>query len=99
VKVKYNRVDEATVEQFADKHGLTMIVSERENQELPRFSAHFEDAEIQSDGFLVSTYGDGETEAEAICDYGGKISLQILVFKAYTSHRWEVRVPRITEEA
>ncbi|HKX46196.1 MAG TPA: hypothetical protein VJP77_05800 [Planctomycetota bacterium] len=93
-------VPEQTLADFATAHGLKMRVTERPSamRELFRFYAEFEGAEILGDGVLISTTGNGNTEAEAIKDYAAAISERVLVLRAYGKDRKEIRVPRIVPE-
>ena len=86
-----------TIEQFADLHDLTMLIRERPKDlwRHGRFWASFEDCEEKGDGTLIGTYGNGDSEAEAIADYGEKISGKTLVIGAYTTDRKELLVPII----
>jgi hypothetical protein len=64
-----------------------------------RFIALFKDCEEKGDGTLISTYGNGNSEAEAIADYGDRISGKTLVIGAYTADRKELCVPIIERAA
>lgn len=100
MKVRLHKIPESTLEDFADKHGLTMVVRERGGKNAKTgtaFFACFERAELATqDGyFLISIYGDGHTPEEAIEAYGRKISEGQLVVDAFRDTRREIRVPRI----
>ncbi len=99
-------VPEMTIEDFADSHGLVMQVMERESADIAmahigpngRFYAHFKGAEIKGNRVLISTFGDGATEANAIANYAKEISEKILVFNAYDkAARLELKCPRFVE--
>ena len=97
-------VSSDTLENFADKHGLVMLVNERIPANLGgrwdeslRFYAHFDDAEVKKGGFLSATHGNGASVEEAIESYMAAISEQLLVVNAYGGiHRKEIRMPRFT---
>lgn len=97
MKIIYSYVvpeEEMTLEEFADKHNLTMYVYERKNKNLPRFYARF-DAEVSEGRFLKSVFGEGDTPEEAIVDYIPQISQKLLVLNAYSRSRKEIKVPKL----
>ena len=76
-----------TLVEFADKHGLTMTVGEREGTGPNQFFAHFNRVDEMRDRMLVGTYGDGATPDEAIAAYGDKIQGKRLVYDAYRERK------------
>ena len=87
-----------TIEELADQHNLTMIVTERElyrECSVHRWYAYFEDAETKDGPMLIDTYGDGGTPEEAIADYARRISGKLLVINAHQKSRREIQVPRL----
>ena len=86
------------IEDFADKHELTMVVVERDvdlSVILPRLYASFENTELINDGLLIRAYGNGDTEKEAIDDYASRISNRIIVVNAYRENRHKIVVPEV----
>lgn len=103
MKVERELCPRMGLEEFADQHGLTLQVTERamddyqRRNNIPRFVAHFKGVEVASAGILSSTYGDGNTEHEAIANYAKAISTKTLVVNAYKSDRVEIpRVPHLS---
>lgn len=97
MRIKRNFQPRSTIEQFAEMHGLTMEIRER-SKDLwgnGRFIASFEHCEEKGDGVLIGAYGNGNTEEEAIEDYGRRISGKMIVLNASTQVRKEMRVPII----
>ncbi len=95
MKTTVNKQPRQKLSDFADQHGLEMIVNERPKKysELPSFYANFARVEVKDGNFLRSTHGDGQTPEEAIEDYRRQISEQDLVFDAYRSTRRDIRAP------
>ena len=88
-----------TLEEFAERHNLKMIVKERSHIESPtRFYAYFDGAEFKDKSFLISMYGNGSNEQEAIYNYAREISGKLMVIGAYTDNRKEILVPIIKEK-
>jgi hypothetical protein len=77
-----------TLEEFADRHGLTMVVRERRADMGPAMRFY-------ADGsLLVGTYGDGPTPEAAIADYALEIrGGRRLVYGAWTHDRREFETP------
>lgn len=83
-----------TLEDFAERHGLRMIVGERSRRSgFPAYYASFERIEIKDGSILRGVSGDGETPEEAIADYAKKIAGERLVFGAYTDARRVFEAP------
>ena len=93
-------IPEMTIEDFADKYGLTMTIRERPRPvgDSLRYYAYFDGAEVQDGGCLIATYGDGATEAQAIAAYGKRIALRRLALNATGADRREIDVPRLIQE-
>lgn len=104
MQINVIRVAETTIEEFADRHGLVMEVSERRmdrwqrSHRLERFTATFKGVEVADAGMLLSVYGSGDTEIDAIRNYAERISSERLVVDAMKSTRREIAVPRLVEK-
>lgn len=101
MKINRTAYPEMTIDAFAVEHDLTMEVTERamdawqRSRGLKRYVAHFRRAEIKDGPMLVSAYGEGDTEQEAIQHYVDRISHTTLVVDAMANCRREIRVPRL----
>lgn len=84
-----------TIEEFADQHGLVMEVHERDDPKLPRYYATFKDVNVVDGVLLRGEYGNGDTEEEAIRNYGDALSFKTIVVNAGMANRREINVPRI----
>jgi hypothetical protein len=89
-----------SLEDFADAHGLTMEVNERDESFTgkDRFYASFQDCETKtrsSDNYTVATYGNGATVKEAIAEYKNAIRGLILIKDACSRARREIVVPEL----
>lgn len=95
------RIPDATLEQFAARHDLTLEVKERRTAlDSPmRFFASFKGTEVKGDRVLTGVYGDGNTPDAAAADYAKSISLTRIVVDAMTKNRREIDVPRLTHAA
>lgn len=84
-----------TVDEFADKYNLEMVVSERGPGPIGHlFFARFKYCEILSGGLLMGAFGDGATPQTAINDYLKEISGKLLVYKeGDKEQRKEILVP------
>lgn len=90
------RLNEQSLEDFADKHGLTMKVCERENPEYGmRFYASFQGVEVKDGSILKSEYGNGDDPDSAIRYYAYQISHKYLVKDAYGVNRQEFTAPKL----
>jgi hypothetical protein len=98
MKIERNLLEQMTIKEFAERNDLTMEITERRESSsfLASFFASFKDCELSDHGKLISIYGDGNTEKEAINNCARRISCKILVFKAYTKDRKEIIVPKLT---
>jgi len=97
MKINRERVEEMTIEEFADMHGLTMNVFERRVGigDSMRFYAEFAKVDVMDGGCLRGVYGNGATEEQAIADCAKKISLERVVVNAMGTNRREIVVPRL----
>lgn len=104
MKITINRVKKrkpVRLEDFADEHGLEMIVNERELDELDvqrgrdnlRFYARFKGVQTKKGAMLTVDCGNGATPEEAISDYVPKIAGKRLVFDASQGSRREIDTP------
>lgn len=92
-----NRIPSCTIEEFANRHGLEMVVVERKEPigSPIRYYARFERAEIKTNGMLCNEFGNGENPEEAIMNYAVAIEMKTLVINAYQDDRKEIEVPRL----
>lgn len=85
-----------SIESFADEHGLTMEVHEREASDLPRYYAKFSHVETKSGNTLTGVTGNGESEDAAIAEYARLISGKRIVVHAMDSNaRREIDAPEL----
>lgn len=76
MKVTIERVNRLTLEEFANKHGLEMVVTERTNGS---FYASFRRFLVKEGCMRRGVYGDGKTPEEAIKNYAPQISQHVIV--------------------
>lgn len=99
MKIILNEQPRMTLEEFADKHGLVMEVTERDKQEIGplcrrfRYYACFRGAETKVCHILRSEYGNGSTPAKAIANYARKTSGRLLVINNFQTSRREIQCP------
>lgn len=93
MKIEREFITRESIENFADRHGLTMRVNERSTSGLPRFYARFKDVEVGNGCILIGAFGNGDTEDEAIAAYAAEISKQRLIVNAGTAERREIIAP------
>lgn len=99
MKIERHLIPRDTIEAFAVRNNLVMEVYERnvdDKDSDKRFYAHFKYAEVKEGSMLRGSYGDGPTEDAAIRNYANEISGQLLVIKAFSKERHEIRVPIIS---
>lgn len=89
MEIEIHRYDCQKVEEFADAHGLKMVVRERGANHHPnaRFYASFEGIEVKDGCILSGPFGNGATPEEAIKNYLPEISKRVLVHNAYRDDR------------
>ena len=98
MKVEITLLEKSTLEDFADKHDLIMVVEEKNtkhpsftNGNYVTFSAHFRNVKIKLEtGSGWDGYGSGQTPELAIEKYGQEISCETLI-----AGRREIEVPYI----
>jgi hypothetical protein len=95
--MRVEAISEMTIQEFAERNGLTLVVRERRvAADSPvRYHAAFEGAEVMNRGMLEGAYGDGASPDRAIDDYAAHISLKRLAVGAFTDKRREIDVPRL----
>lgn len=101
MKIIRNEIPRMTLQEFADKHDLTMVITERNpimHHNLPSYYCRFQNCEIKENSTLSSVAGNGSTEADALADYAAKISGRYLVFNAYQDSRKEVQCPILVQQ-
>jgi hypothetical protein len=98
MKTVIKRIDETTLEEFAEANDLTMTVNERRlpKGDPARFYASFNGIEVKDGPVLCSTYGNGSTPEEAIRAYAPEISMKTLVLDAMRPTRKTIESPRLT---
>ena len=82
-----------TIYDLGDVMG-TDLIARRFAGQGTRWSARFEQTEIQEGCFLVGAYGDGDTPVEAIADYAERIRGKVLVHRHWRDGRREYSVPK-----
>ena len=88
---------EMTLEDFADKHDLTMMIGDRGfDSDVDRFYAYFDNTETQDGHMLRCEPGNGSTHNEAMCDYAKRISQKTLIVNVYQKQRQEIQTPIFT---
>lgn len=97
MQIETDYIAKMTIEEFAEKHNLTMQITERNAKENDpaRYYARFKRSDIKGDGVLIGSYGDGATPEDAIRDYARTINLKTLVIDGNTDTHREIKVPRI----
>ena len=103
MKTIVSTIKQQTLEEFANEHKLTMLVTERNPNDLGsrwhpvfRFYAQFDGASVKNGPMLTGAHGNGETIDDAIEEYMREISGQTLILGAYTDSRKEIKVPSLT---
>lgn len=90
-----------SLEQFADQHELVLEIHERDIQTrecklqppLERFYTSFNNVDIKDGACLVSVFGNGETEDEAILDFCAQIQGKQLIKDAGYTTREVLQAP------
>lgn len=96
MKIEWDRVHTETIEDFATKHDLTLVISERPQDYTSRYFACFKHCEVKKGAILSGTFGNGTTPIEALYNYARIISGCSLVVHAMSKNRVEIRVPQLT---
>lgn len=99
--MKYTFETEApmcSLEDFAAKHGLEMVVFERpldvaEDLTLKRYYARFRNVDIKRGCMVGGGGGNGNTPEQAIADYAQMIRGCRLVYDAFGNNRREFTAP------
>lgn len=92
-------IEQTTIEDFAERHGLVMEIHERPKPigDPARYYAHFKSAEAREGSCcLIGLFGNGATPEEAVAEYATEISLRTLIIDAMRESRREIRVPRLS---
>lgn len=95
MKIERAFIETSDIADFADKHGLVMVVNERPTNGRDRFYASFRGVEIMDGGCLVGAFSNGATENDAIAAYAERLSLQQIAIFSGMEERTNVRVPRL----
>jgi hypothetical protein len=96
--VEHFSLKSQSLSDFADLHGLSLDMNERDpvlRRTLPRWRCSFRNLEIKDGSLLIGTFGDGDTQEEAIEDYCNRISGKIGVLNAFRSNRTTVNIPTL----
>jgi hypothetical protein len=108
LKIKREWQEAMTIHEFAEKQDLTMVVFRKKQK--PKYyslqhndyvyGAYFEKCAIRDNSCLISRFGSGATEEEAIANYAALISDQTLVVTLGGEHlrEREIDVPPLTTE-
>lgn len=98
MKKKIIELSKESIDEFAERHNLTMEIRQRFHHESPaKWYARFEDAEVKEGCFLIGRYGNGSDPDSAIRNYAAKISGTTLVIQAMHPNRREITVPELVE--
>jgi hypothetical protein len=109
LKIKREWQEAMTIHEFAEKHDLTMVVFRKKQKSSKSYNlqhnyyvygAYFEKCAIRDGCCLISRFGSGATEEEAIANYAALISDQTLVVTLGGEHlrEREIDVPPLTTE-
>lgn len=106
MKITYDKIEEMTLNEFAKKYDLEMVVRERDREimSMPhighggRFYAYFKRTEVKDGSILCGSFGNGATPEDAINNYACEISGKRLVKNAYRDDRVDIHPTRITAE-
>ena len=95
MKIERFLVPESTIEDFAEKHGLTMEIHERSDSDPDsRFYANFANVELKFGPVLAGTHGNGPNEEAAIKNYAKEISLKSIIVNEASVARRVIQCPR-----
>jgi len=100
--MKLNLIETKDILDLEKEIGQELVVNERAisvlrraHDDLPRYYACFDKAELLIDGHLIGSFGNGDTIDDAIKDYCRQISNCLIVFGAYSSERKEMKLPKL----
>lgn len=96
MKTRCEEYPRDTLEGFAEKLDLVLVLKEYEPESKWRWSSRFDAVERVEGGMLVSEAGFGQTKEEATEAYMKTISTKTIVRNAFTKHRVEIMVPLLT---
>ncbi len=82
-----------SLEEFATKHGLEMVVTERILDKGARYMARFRHVEVKHGAYLSGLYGEGDSPENAIKDYAQGIIGERLIINATQNDRREIVAP------
>lgn len=85
-----------TLEGFAEKHNLKLVLKEFGPDSRYRWSAGFEAVDRLEGGMIISERGWGQTQDQAVESFMKIISDRILVRNPFTKEREEIKVPLLT---
>lgn len=99
MKIEFEAIPTGTIEDFADRYGLTMFVRERDTDvgDKDRYCASFRSVEVREGGCLTSRAGFGPTPEAAIADYARWLSLKPIAINAFQSERIDTRAWRFID--
>jgi hypothetical protein len=91
--------ERCTLQEFAEKHNMTMEFFERSvGTTLPSLYGHLSHVEVKDGCMLVGAYGNGYTEAQVIRDYAKQLSGKLIVWRAMHPDRKQIQCPVFIEE-
>lgn len=97
MRLQIVRLPRETIQEFAERHDLTMQVYERTHAECPdKYYAKFANSDIVEGCCLLGAYGNGHTIKSAIAAYAERISGCCLVIAGNTNSEIRINVPQLT---
>lgn len=88
MKINRNTLKRPTLEEFADKHDLTLEIGERPKEYgLPRYFAYLKDVYLDEGCVVVGTSGNGDDEQSAVQDYVKRLNGQLLTIRPFDPSR------------
>lgn len=98
MKIELIESKRSTLEEFADKYKLVMIVNEcGPSFTHDKYYAGFDNVEIVGDSILSSKFGEGASQEEAIKNYTKLISEKTIIINISSIHRKRITVPDLIE--
>jgi hypothetical protein len=89
----------ASIEEFADRHGLRLLINERNLRRTihgaSRFYAMFEDSYVMDCGLLCGSSGNGDSPQDAVVAYCENIRGTRIVILPNSSNSREIDVPNV----